>query len=93
MFSSTKIFGTLSIIAGVLNALMGLFIMTYIDDLKLTFAQTFSVGVYVGTTTLILLLLGAALFGLGGDLNIYTDANANEIAKLKKRVEYLENIQ
>ena len=93
MFSSTKILGTLSIIAGVLNALMGVFILTYIDDLKLTFAQSFSAGTYVLTTSLILLLLGAALFGLGGDLNIYTDANANEIAKLKKRVERLENMQ
>ena len=93
MFSSTKILGTLSIIAGVLNALMGVFILTYIDDLKLTFAQSFSAGAYVITTSLILLLLGAALFGLGGDLNISTDSTAAKVADLKKRVERLENMQ
>lgn len=93
MFSNTKIFGTLSIIAGVLNALVGLFILTYIDDLKITFAQQFSVGVYVGTTTLILLLLGCAFFGLGENLNIHSDSTASQIAQLRKRVEQLENMK
>ena len=93
MFSNTKRLGTIAIIAGVVNALMGVFILTYIGNLKLTFAQQFSVGVYVGTVSLILLILGAALFGLGDDLNVSSDHQANEMAKLRKRVERLENMQ
>ena len=93
MFSATKRLGTIAIIAGVINALMGVFILTFIDGLKLTFAQVFSVCVYVVTVSIVLLLLGAALFGLGDDLNLMSDANANEITKLKKRVDTLENMQ
>ena len=93
MFSSTKILGTLSIIAGVINTLMGVFILTFIDDLKITFAQQFSAGVYVVTTTIILLLVGCALFGLGDSLNLSGDAHAADIGKLKKRVERLENMK
>lgn len=93
MFATTKRLGTIAIIAGVINALMGVFILTFIDGLKLTFAQVFSVGVYVVTVSVVLLLLGAALFGLGDDLNLMSDANANEITKLKKRVDTLENMQ
>lgn len=93
MFATTKRLGTIAIIAGVINALMGVFILTFIDGLKLTFAQVFSVCVYVVTVSIVLLLLGAALFGLGDDLNLMSDANANEITKLKKRVDTLENMQ
>ncbi|MBR5529677.1 MAG: hypothetical protein IKU57_04295 [Oscillospiraceae bacterium] len=93
MFSNIKKLGGIAVTVGTANTLMGVFILTFISNLKLNFAQTFSISVYIVTLSVIFLVLGAAFFALGQDLNISTDSTAGEIAKLKKRVEQLENMQ
>ena len=92
MFSNIKRLGTIAIIGGVINIVMGIFIFTFLNNLKLTFAQVFSVGIYVATVSIILLILGAALFILGDDLNLNSDYNAREVSELKKRIDRLENM-
>ena len=90
MFASTKRIAIISLIAGAINALMGVFLLFFISASKLTWQQQFALSVYVVTASFILIAVGCALFGLGQDLNITTDANAAEVVKLKKRVDMLE---
>ncbi len=90
MFSTLKRIAVISLIAGAFNALLCIFILAIVAEMKLTFAQQFTIIAYVVTTSGILIALGCALFGLSQDLTITTDATAAEVAKLKKRVDILE---
>ena len=93
MFSNTKRLGAVAVILGVINIVMGIITTVYLNSMLLTFYQVFAAAAYILTTSVAFLVLGAALFSLGDDLNVTTDANANEVAKLKKRVDRLENMQ
>ena len=90
MFSTLKRIAVISLIAGAFNAMMGVFLLIFIPETKFTFAQQFAIGAYIATTSVILIALGCALFGLSQDLTISTDATAAEVVKLKKRVDVLE---
>lgn len=90
MFSTLKRIAVISLIAGAFNAMVGVFLLVIISQTKLPFAQQFSLGAYVATTSIILIALGCALFGLSQDLHLTTDYTAGEVAKLKKRVDVLE---
>ena len=91
MYSTVKSLSVFSIILSVLNALATAMFFFYFSAEELGFAMTFTCTIYLVTSTVVSLLISAALFSLCKDLNLETEAKATQAHQLSKRIKDLEN--
>ncbi len=91
MFSTVKKLSIASIILSAINIFVGIAVVSYLSTSKIGFTPIFSMCLYIGTGSAILLSAACALYSASQDIKVENDYYLQQITDLKKRVETLEN--
>ena len=92
MYTSLKTVSAITIIIGVINAIAAVLTVMMLAPFEaLTFTILVAIGAFMGLTSVVLLVIGIALWNLHGDFEAHIDSNYADYAALKKRVDALEN--
>ena len=92
MYTSLKTVSAVTIVIGVINAVAAvLTIMMLAPFESFTFTLLVAIGAFMALTSIVLLVIGVALWNLHGDLEAHIDSNYEDYASMKKRLEALEN--
>lgn len=93
MYSSLKTVAVFSVILSVVNALGAVLTVMFLAPIEaISYTSLLAIGAFLGSTSLLFLVLSFFLFSLYADLSAHEDSNYDDLSSLRKRVDDLEKM-
>ena len=93
MYSSLKTVAVFSVILSVVNAIAAVLTIMFLIPIEgIGYTSLLAIGAFLGSTSLLFLVLSFFLFSLYADLSAHEDSNYDDLSSLRKRVDDLEKM-